>query len=171
MTCRMLPQRSMAKLNITRSGLMDQTCFRRSGGLGPISLPLFRGVRLGMVRRLNALSGMALLLGYRANEPAPAAAMLKRHRLSEPCGHSRGTSSAAAVARDPGCVKTHTSAKCGKYNSRTPYKAVGAQHDLTLRMRTSSEMFYARSGRSSSHTAKTRSRLRPILNLPSQSLT
>src|SRR5262245_46913242 len=35
--------------------------------------------------------------------------------------------------------------------------AVGAQHDLTLRMRTSSEMFYARSGRSSFHTTKTHS--------------
>ena len=58
-------------------------------------------------------------------------------------------------ANDPGCVKTHTSAKCGKYNSPTLYEAVGAQHDLTLRMRSSSEMFYARSGRSSFDTAKT----------------
>ena len=33
-------------------------------------------------------------------------------------------------AYDPGCVKTHTSAKCKKYNSPTPYRAVGAQYDL-----------------------------------------
>src|SRR5262245_60472740 len=61
-------------------------------------------------------------------------------------------------AFDPGCVKTHTSAKCGKYNSPIPSEAVGVQHDLTLRMRTSSEVFYARSGRPSFHTTKTRSR-------------
>src|SRR5215510_8312172 len=58
---------------------------------------------------------------------------------------------------DPGCVKTHTSAKCGKYNSPILYGAVGAQHDLTLRMRPSSEMFYARRRRASFHTAKTQS--------------
>ena len=45
---------SMAKLNRARSRirpstsnrvLIDQTCFGRSGGLAPISLPLFQGVR------------------------------------------------------------------------------------------------------------------------------
>src|SRR5262245_54715849 len=32
---------------------------------------------------------------------------------------------------DSGCVKTHTSAKCRKYNSPTLHRAVCAQHDLT----------------------------------------
>src|SRR5215475_11356086 len=45
---------SIARLNMARSRarpstinrvLMDQTCFGRSGGLAPISLPLFHGVR------------------------------------------------------------------------------------------------------------------------------
>jgi len=30
---------------------------------------------------------------------------------------------------DPGCVKTHTSAKCRKYNSPTRYQVVCTQHD------------------------------------------
>src|SRR4051812_25414927 len=42
---------------------------------------------------------------------------------------------------DPGCVKTHTSAKCGKYNSPTRYRAICAQHDLALMMRNFSNMF------------------------------
>src|SRR4030088_1808055 len=40
-----------------------------------------------------------------------------------------------------GCVKTHTSAKCGKYNSPTRYRAICAQHDLALMMRNFSNMF------------------------------
>jgi hypothetical protein len=36
---------------------------------------------------------------------------------------------------DPGCVKTHTSAKCRKYNSLIWHQAVCAQYDLTLPMR------------------------------------
>src|SRR6266511_5532804 len=52
--------------------------------------------------------------------------------------HMLGTSFSAF---DPGCVKTHTSAKCGKYNSPTRYRAVCAQHDLALMMRNFSEMF------------------------------
>src|SRR4030088_1279154 len=40
-----------------------------------------------------------------------------------------------------GCVKTHTSAKCGKYNSPTRYRAICAQHDLALMMRNDSNMF------------------------------
>src|SRR5215216_6742314 len=45
------------------------------------------------------------------------------------------------AVHDPGCVKTHTSTKCGKYNSPTRYRAVCAQQDLALRMRSFSEMF------------------------------
>src|SRR5712675_2083765 len=44
-------------------------------------------------------------------------------------------------AQGPGCVKTHTSAKCGKYNSPTRYRAICAQHDLALMMRNFSNMF------------------------------
>jgi hypothetical protein len=40
---------------------IDQTWFGRSGGLAPISLPLFQGVRRGLVERLSS-SGMVVLL-------------------------------------------------------------------------------------------------------------
>jgi hypothetical protein len=49
---------SMARLNIARSRVrrsicslvrIDQTCFGRNGGFGPISLPLFHGWRLGAI--------------------------------------------------------------------------------------------------------------------------
>jgi hypothetical protein len=48
---------------------------------------------------------------------------------------------------DPGCVKTHTSAKCRKYNSPVWDRAVLAQYDLTLMMRNFFEIFYARNER------------------------
>src|SRR6266511_3422550 len=60
------------------------------------------------------------------------------------------------AAFDPGCVKTHTSAKCGKYNSPRRFRSARAQHDLTLMMRNFSEMFYARGGRGSFHTTSSR---------------
>src|SRR3981189_1698456 len=41
----------------------------------------------------------------------------------------------------PGLVKTSTTAKCGKYNSPTRYRAICAQHDLALMMRNFSNMF------------------------------
>src|ERR1700738_5318048 len=51
---------SIARLNMARSRvrpstsnrvLIDQTCFGRSGGLAPISLPLFQGARRGTDER------------------------------------------------------------------------------------------------------------------------
>jgi hypothetical protein len=51
------------------------------------------------------------------------------------------------VANDPGCVKTHTSVKCKKYNSPTWDPAMLAQYDLTLMMRNFFEIFYARNER------------------------
>ena len=57
---------------------------------------------------------------------------------------------------DLACVKTHTSAKCKKYNSPVRRCAARPQHDLTLTTRNSSEIFYARGRRLSFHTAKTR---------------
>jgi hypothetical protein len=72
----------------------------------------------------------------------------------------RGKSGRAAAITgmtesDLACVKTHTSAKCKKYNSPVRRCAARPQHDLTLTTRNSSEIFYARSRRSSFHTAKT----------------
>src|SRR5690242_14235973 len=71
---------SIARLNIARSRvrpsiinrvLMDQTCLGRSGGLAPISFPLFQGVRLELVDAAVSLSGMVVLLGY--GEPGACA--------------------------------------------------------------------------------------------------
>ena len=58
-------------------------------------------------------------------------------------------------------VKTHTSAKCKKYNSPARRCAARPQHDLTLTTRNSSEIFYARGRRLSFHTAKTQGGHRP----------
>src|ERR1700739_2553439 len=61
---------SIAKLNRARSRmrrssskrvLIDQTCFGCSGGLAPISLPLFQGVRL-LTGEQFSLSDMIVLL-------------------------------------------------------------------------------------------------------------
>src|SRR5450755_1751101 len=65
---------SIAKLNIAKSRLrsaiwslvrIDQTCFGRSGGLAPISLPLFQGARLAAVGAGISLSCMVILLCLR----------------------------------------------------------------------------------------------------------
>src|SRR5258708_31318663 len=61
---------SIARLNIARSRLrsatwslvrIDQTCFGRSGGLAPTSLPLFQG-RLDAITAWVSLSCMVILL-------------------------------------------------------------------------------------------------------------
>ncbi len=56
---------------------------------------------------------------------------------------------------DPACVKTHTIAKCRKYNSPTRYRTSCAQHDSTPWCAISSRCFYVRGGRWSFRTAKT----------------
>ena len=61
----------------------------------------------------------------------------------------------APGAHDPGCVKTHTLAKCEKYNSPIRCRAEGAQHDLTLTARNSSEICYACGDRVGFYAAKT----------------
>ena len=43
-------------------------------------------------------------------------------------------------ANDPGCVKTHTLAKCRKYNSPTRLRAARGQYDLTPAMRNLAEV-------------------------------
>src|SRR5262245_65315911 len=64
----------------------------------------------------------------------------------------------AEVRVDLGCVKTHTSAKCRKYNSPTWYRAESAQNDLASCCAIFPRCFYVRGGRSSFHAAKTQSR-------------
>jgi hypothetical protein len=58
---------------------------------------------------------------------------------------------------DLGCVKTHTSPKCGKYNSPTRHRSVGAQYGLTPRRAIASRFSHARGERWSFYTAKTHS--------------
>src|SRR4029077_15485394 len=62
---------SMARLNKARSRVrwsiwslvrIAQTCFCRSGGLAPISFPLFQGVRPGAGSKNSALSCIIVLL-------------------------------------------------------------------------------------------------------------
>jgi hypothetical protein len=66
----------------------------------------------------------------------------------------------AGVWLDPGitpCVKTHTIAKCRKYNSPTRYRTSCAQHDSTPWCAISSRCFYVRGGRWSFRTDPQRS--------------
>src|SRR6516225_2441030 len=55
-------------------------------------------------------------------------------------------------AHDPGCVKTHTEKRCGKYNSLAVRRITPAQYDLTLTRRNCFKMFYACEARRSFHT-------------------
>jgi hypothetical protein len=59
-------------------------------------------------------------------------------RFRMPC--RRDVLAVSLSVRDPGCVKTRTAGKCGKYNSPTRYRSACAQHDLTLTMRNFSKM-------------------------------
>src|SRR6516225_8774822 len=63
---------------------------------------------------------------------------------------------------DPGCVKTHTSAKYRKYNSPGRHHASRVQYDLTLRYAIPSRSFHARSKGWSFYTAKTLFRHGPV---------
>ena len=62
--------------------LIAHTCFGRNGGLAPVSLPLFQGVRVRAVKRQLSLSVMILLLGYWAEEHAVPAAVDVRNHVS-----------------------------------------------------------------------------------------
>jgi len=64
---------SMARLNITKSRVrpstcslvrIDQTCFGRSGGFAPVSLPLFQDRRLDVIGTAFSVSCMVILLSY-----------------------------------------------------------------------------------------------------------
>jgi hypothetical protein len=56
---------------------------------------------------------------------------------------------------DPGCVKTHTSAKCRKNNSPATHRSLSVQYDLTLRYAITPRCFYVCGEYRSFHTAKT----------------
>src|SRR6266404_6581334 len=58
-------------------------------------------------------------------------------------------------ANDPGCVKTHTSAKCRKHNSPARHRASRVEYDLTLRDAIARRYFYVWRDRWSFRTAKT----------------
>src|SRR5215470_14430655 len=55
----------------------------------------------------------------------------------------------------PGCVKTHTSAKCRKHNSPARHPTSRVQYDLTLRDAIAQRYFYVWRERRSFRTAKT----------------
>src|SRR5713226_3879595 len=77
-------------------------------------------------------------------------------------GHAADISGTAES--DPACVKTHTIAKCRKYNSPTRYRTSCAQHDSTPWCAICSRCFYVGGGRWSFRTAKTHLRHKqPIL--------
>src|SRR6266478_7620259 len=81
----------------------------------------------------------------------------------------RGKSGRAAdntrmTESDPGCVKTHTVAKCRNNNSPGRHHASRVQYDLTLRYAIPSRSFYARSKGWSFYTAKTHSGHKPDRN-------
>ena len=54
--------RSRVLPSIISRVLIAHTCFGRNGGLAPISLPLFQGVRRGDSKVRLSLSGMVVLL-------------------------------------------------------------------------------------------------------------
>src|SRR6266511_18201 len=56
---------------------------------------------------------------------------------------------------DPGCVKTHTSAKCRKHNSPARHRTSRVQYDLTLSDAIVRRYFYVWRDRWSFRTAKT----------------
>jgi hypothetical protein len=62
---------------------------------------------------------------------------------------------AATAESDPGCVKTHTSAKCRKHNSPAMHRTSRVQYDLTPRDAIARRYFYVCCERWSFRTAKT----------------
>ena len=93
----------MAKLNKARSRirfsksnrvLIDQTCFGRSGGLAPISLPLFQGVRLLSGEQFS-LSDVTVLLCYEGDEHAPPAKCHETMSAFYQLGRPRGAALAS----------------------------------------------------------------------------
>src|SRR6266478_6182256 len=101
---------SIARLNIARSRLRsatwslvrtDQTCFGRSGGLVPTSLPLFQGPRLSEAATEASLSCMVILLVGENGQHAPTHALRSRIsvRLGSRTGRRRASRSVAESGR------------------------------------------------------------------------
>src|SRR5215831_9429892 len=83
--------------------------------------------------------------------------------LSPPSGANRTSSRHRRRAdSDPGCVKTHTSAKCRKHNSPARHPTSRVQYDLTLRDAIAQRYFYVWRERRSFRTAKTQSGHEPF---------
>jgi hypothetical protein len=118
---------SMARLNIARSRVrcsiwslvrIAQTCFCRSGGLAPVSFPLFQGIRFGVGSSELALPCMAVLLGYKGGRACLARTgaeivsafggeagidrfLCEMHRSSAQSGHCPALALNRSVAIDP----------------------------------------------------------------------
>src|SRR5262245_21619478 len=69
--------------------------------------------------------------------------------------HRFVAASTALSLTDPGCVKNHTSEKCGKNTSPTMRPTSRVQYDLTFRYAIARRCFYVRGKRWSFHTTKT----------------
>src|SRR6266536_2901709 len=70
--------------------------------------------------------------------------------VKQPCRRNAETAES-----DPGCVKTHTSAKCRKHNSPARHRTSRVQYDLTLSDAIVRRYFYVWRDRWSFRTAKT----------------
>jgi hypothetical protein len=75
---------------------------------------------------------------------------VKSKRIKQPCRRNLET-----AEFDPGCVKTHTSAKCRKHNSPARHRTSRVQYDLTLTDAIARRYFYVWRDRWSFRTAKT----------------
>jgi hypothetical protein len=109
-----------------------------------------------------ALLKCALTIGTRSAQSIMASGFTaaqtgRTHDRTRPMLHKRQKvlAKAAPSTHDPGCVKTHTVAKCRKNNSPGRHHASRVQYDLTLRYAIPSRSFYARSKGWSFYTAKT----------------
>src|SRR5216684_8928358 len=101
---------SIARLNIARSRLrsatwslvrIDQTCFGRSGGLAPTSLPLFQGPRLSEAATEASLSCMVILLVGENGQHAPTHALRSRVGVRLQSRTCRRRASRSVAESDP----------------------------------------------------------------------
>src|SRR5471030_2962438 len=76
-TARLNRARSRTRPSICSLVRIAQTCFGRSGGFAPVSLPLFQGTRLGDIEAAITSSCISILLGDKHREEW---GLLSRHR-------------------------------------------------------------------------------------------
>src|SRR5476651_1800304 len=67
-TARLNRARSRTRPSICSLVRIAQTCFGRSGGFAPVSLPLFQGTRLGDIEAAITSSCISILLGDKHRE-------------------------------------------------------------------------------------------------------